>query len=90
MFAESSGLRRLFFHWRAVDKSRKIVVLETFSSVSRVMKDFLVCLSSGELALFLWPMVMFVVFVIAMCGATMKQCREDGLCTRRTVLAHNV
>ena len=56
----------------------------------RDMNDFLVCLSSGELALIIWPLVVFVLFVLAMCGVFVKQCREDGLCVRRTESALNV
>ena len=54
------------------------------------MNDFLVCLSRGELTLVVWPLVMFVLFVIAMCGAFVKQCREEGLCIRRTEFVSNV
>ena len=54
------------------------------------MNDILLCLLSGELALIIWPLVVFVLFVLAMCGAFVKQCREDGLCIRRTQSALNV
>ena len=48
--------------------------------VLRGMKEFLVCLMSREVALFLWPVVMFTLFIIAMCWVTKRQCREDGFC----------
>ena len=54
------------------------------------MNEFLVCLSSGELVLLVWLLVMFVLFVLAMCGAFVKQCREDGLCSRRMESTFNV
>ena len=47
------------------------------------MKSFLGCLSSEELVLVVGPLVLFVVFVICMCGAFVKQCGDEGLCIRR-------
>ena len=61
------------------DKSRKVLSWRQLTA-SRGMKDFLVCLSSGEVALFLWPIVMFTLFIIAMCWVTKRQCREDSFC----------
>ena len=54
------------------------------------MNDFFICLSSGELMLFVRPLVMFVLFVVAMCGAFVKQCKADGLCPSRTETTFNV
>ena len=82
-------MRRLVFHGKTADITRKVLFWR-LEQRPRGMKDFLVCLSSGELALIIWPLVMFVLFVLAMCGAFVKQCREDGLCIRRTESALNV
>ena len=54
------------------------------------MNDFFICLSSGELMLFVGPLVMFVLFVVAICGVFVKQCKEDGLCPSRTETTFNV
>ena len=66
------------------------VLLWSLEQRWRDMNDFLVCLLSGELTLVIWPLVVFVLFVLAICGAFVKQCREDGLCVRRTESAFNV
>ena len=47
--------------------------------MSRGMGDSIVCLSSGEVVLFLFLVLMFTLFIIAMCCVTKRQCREDGL-----------
>ena len=59
---------------------RRKVLLWRFLSTLKGMKDFLVCLTSGEAALFLWPIVMLVLFIIAMCWVIMKQCRDNRFC----------
>ena len=42
------------------------------------MGDPIVCLSRGEVVLFLFPIIMFTLYVAVMCWVTKKQCREDG------------
>ena len=47
------------------------------------MKSFLGCLSDEELVLVIGPLAMFVMFVLCICGAFVKQCGDEGLCTRK-------
>ena len=35
------------------------------------------------MVLVVWPLVMFAMFVICMCGAFVKQCGDEGLCIRK-------
>ena len=50
------------------------------------MGDPIVCLSRGEVVLFLFPIIMFTLYVAVMCWVTKKQCREDGFCVGERVL----
>ena len=49
------------------------------------MNNFMVCLSSSEVALFIGPLVALFLFEAAFCLAFIRQCREEGLFPSRTV-----
>ena len=80
---------RLVLYGKVAGGNEETLVLES-EQRWKEMNNFLLCLSSEELALIIWPLVVFVLFVLAICGAFVKQCREDGLCVRRTESAFNV
>ena len=55
-----------------------------------VMNNFVICLSSSELALFVGPLVVLFLFEAALCLAFVRQCREEGLFPSRTETTVNV
>ena len=54
------------------------------------MNNFVICLSSSELALFVGPLVAVFLFEVALCLAFIRQCREEGLFPSRTETTVNV
>ena len=54
------------------------------------MNNFVVCLSSSEVALFMGPLVVLFLFEAALCLAFIRQCREEGLFPSRTATVSNV
>ena len=77
---ESFSLRRrCSLSWRGQLISGGGVVFGDFLTALRGMGDSIVCLSRGEVALFLFPVIMFTLFIMIMCCVTKRQCREDGL-----------
>ena len=49
------------------------------------MNEFVVCLKSSEVALFIGPLVALFLFEVALVLAFVRQCREEGLFPSRTV-----
>ena len=49
------------------------------------MNNFVVCLKSSEVAMFIGPLVVLFLFEVALVLAFVRQCREEGLFPSRTV-----
>ena len=49
------------------------------------MNEFVVCLKSSEVVLFIGPLVVLFLFEAALILAFIRQCREEGLFPRRPV-----
>ena len=49
------------------------------------MNEFVVCLKSSEVALFIGPLVALFLFEVALVLAFVRQCREEGLFPSRYV-----